>query len=58
LAFNGAAFRLISFISEIDSPYRHLIDEFWISSSSRQNATYPSELTKIFRVFSLSPSSS
>jgi hypothetical protein len=39
VAFNDAAFHLVGFVSEIDSPYPHLIDEFWITSSFRQNAT-------------------
>jgi len=33
VAFNGAAFHLVGFVSEIDSPQPNLIDEFWINSS-------------------------
>ena len=40
-AFDSVSLHFIGSVSEIDSPYSYLVDEFWIISSFRQNATSP-----------------
>jgi hypothetical protein len=51
VAVDGAAFHFVGFVSEIDRPDPRLFNEFWISSSFRQNATSLRKFPKIFRVF-------
>jgi Carbohydrate-binding module 48 (Isoamylase N-terminal domain) len=46
-ALDGAALRLVGFVSEIDGPNPHLLDNFRIDRGLGQNAASSCELTKI-----------